>query len=861
MRRQTHAIIWIASCCVLPLDAACIQSSLEFENAVIAPQSYADHHGEPWNTSRQPTTQVAPSRALQASNAYQKLRITPIYDEDSFNALSEANATLIKSKLIADAIQFWSNTLSVVPIDGPWFAQRKCIQVWQTTPPVCNAVESNPVCFEAPIPENHFAPLQVCATCPRTGCYGGDCATTGGSGVPNTDYVLYVRAVESTNCAGNVLAYATSCQQDQFDRPTMGMVNFCPSRLNPDPRMYTAQLTTATHEITHALGFTSKMFPFMRFPDGTPRTPRDASGQPPILRPYTCPNGLSVAAVQLPSNNTVQFFTERDHSVAKLVTPAVLAFVRNYFNCSTLNGAEIEDQDGACLGSHWEERIFEPELMSPLQSYRNPLSGLTLSYFQDSGWYKVDTSQAQPMQWGANRGCSFATNSCIQTASDGQLQPLASDHFCVDSSVDGCSLDLTSRASCTIRQYSRALPSYDQYFGQANIGGAMFPDFCPILDASTLGDCSIKSNLEIPQGTTINLLGETYSDTSVCVKSTLLTKENDGWSSPGRSSGCYAASCSSGLVTITVVGSTDTVRVTCSRKDEVLSVPGFTGTLLCPDPNVVCGPKQCSPFCPAPLVTTSQPTTTIPPQTTTSSPPSYNPSPAPSSPTTDAPPATTTTTTIAPTTSSSSYTTSAPPSTAAPTTQPTSSTPSTSTASPSTSNQSASNPTTTAPSTIYNSTPPPTPSPTTNSPTTTPLSSSTSTERPSTTSTLPPPTTTGPPTVPPTTTSAPTTTQAPETSMVPSVTATTYASTSTILNPTSPSTPMVQPMTPSMTSDSSTPQPTPTPTPVTPAATTKTPTTIKPATTSPLRPDPSNCRRIGSLDSLFVLAIVGGVLM
>ncbi|CAK4103332.1 unnamed protein product [Aphanomyces euteiches] len=839
MRRQTHAIVWIASCCVLPLDAACIQSSLEFENAVIAPQSYANHnHGEPWNASRQLTTPVAPPRALQASNAYQKLRITPIYDEDSLNALSEANATLIKSKLIADAIQFWSNTLSVVPIDGPWFAQRKCIQVWQTTPPVCNAVESNPVCFEAPIPENHFAPLQVCSTCPRTGCYGGDCTTTGDSGVPNTDYVLYVRAVESPNCAGNVLAYATSCQQDQFDRPTMGMVNFCPSRLNPDPRMYTAQLTTATHEITHALGFTSKMFPFMRFPDGTPRTPRDASGQPPILRPYTCPNGLSVAAVQLPSNSTVQFFTERGHSVAKLVTPAVLEFVRNYFNCSTLNGAEIEDQDGACLGSHWEERIFEPELMSPLQSYHNPLSGLTLSYFQDSGWYKVDTSQAQPMQWGANRGCSFATNSCIQTASDGQLESLASDHFCVDSFVDGCSMDLTARASCTIRQYSRALPLYDQYFGQSNIGGAMFPDFCPILEASTLGDCSIKSNLEVPQGTTINLLGETYSDTSVCVKSTLLTKDNDGWSSPGRSSGCYAASCSSGLVTITVVGSTDTVRVTCSHKDQVLTVPGFTGTLLCPDPNVVCGPKQCSPFCPAPLVTTSQPTTTNPPQTTTSSPPSYNPSPPPSSPTTDAP-----------TTSSSSYTTSVPPSTAVPTTQPTSSTPSTSTASPSTSNPSASDPTTSA-STIYNSTPSPTPSPTTNPPTTTPLSSSTSTERPSTTS--------GPPTAPPTTTSAPTTTKPPETSMVPSVTATKYAPTSTILNTTSPSTSTVQPMTPSMTTDSSTPQPTPTPTP---AATTKTPTTIKPATTSPVRRDPSNCRRIGSLDSLFVLAIVGVVLM
>ncbi|KAF0688818.1 Aste57867_19640 [Aphanomyces stellatus] len=593
----------------------CINGNLDQGPPLQSPQSYINHPFAPLRIPRQrelmaemelDAASASASTSASASNTvYQNIRITPLFDAASFGALSAANVNLVQNRIVSDALAFWTATLQVVPISGTWFAQRNCIQAFQTTPPVCNAVETGQMCMDQPIPTSHFASTRVCATCPvgTNTCAGGQCSTlAAGAGVPNTDYVLYVRAVQTAHCGTSVLAYATSCQTDQYDRPTMGMVNFCPGKLNADPSVYDKQLDTATHEIAHALGFTSQMYAYMRGPDGNPRTPRDASGMPPIQQNYKCANGYVASAVQVPSTTTLQFFTERGHSVAKLVTPNVLSFARNYFNCPTLNGAEIEDQDGGCFGTHWEERVWEPELMSPLQSYRNPTSGLTLvsschAYFQDSGWYQVNFTLAQPMQWGANRGCPFATNACIAPVG-GVPTASATDHFCTSSGIDACSVDLTSRAICTLRTQTAAIPTYDQYFSDATQGGASFPDFCPLLTGYAQGDCLVAANLQYPQGTTINLLGEIYGTGSFCLKSTLLTSNNKGWTMPGRATGCYTVSCSAvGVVSVVVQAGTTPTTVTCTQKGQSMAVPGFSGSLLCPDPEIVCSTGQCAPAC------------------------------------------------------------------------------------------------------------------------------------------------------------------------------------------------------------------------------------------------------------------------
>lgn len=46
--------------------------------------------------------------------------------------------------------------------------------------------------------------------------------------------------------------------------------------------------------------------------------------------------------------------------IQMVVTPQVVQEVRDYFNCSQLEGAELEDQgeEGTAL-THWEKRVFE----------------------------------------------------------------------------------------------------------------------------------------------------------------------------------------------------------------------------------------------------------------------------------------------------------------------------------------------------------------------------------------------------------------------------------------------------------------------------------------------------------------------
>ena len=76
-----------------------------------------------------------------------------------------------------------------------------------------------------------------------------------------------------------------------------------------------------------------------------------------LLLQVTCPDGSS-GQYRLPSNSTLRLSVERGGMVARLVTPRVASVARDIFNCSSLEGAELENQPtayGTCWGSHWEQ--------------------------------------------------------------------------------------------------------------------------------------------------------------------------------------------------------------------------------------------------------------------------------------------------------------------------------------------------------------------------------------------------------------------------------------------------------------------------------------------------------------------------
>ncbi len=52
-----------------------------------------------------------------------------------------------------------------------------------------------------------------------------------------------------------------------------------------------------------------------------------------------------------------------------IVTPTVVAVAQQMFGCDSLAGAPLENQStGQCWASHWEERLFNDEIMSAVAS-------------------------------------------------------------------------------------------------------------------------------------------------------------------------------------------------------------------------------------------------------------------------------------------------------------------------------------------------------------------------------------------------------------------------------------------------------------------------------------------------------------
>lgn len=81
------------------------------------------------------------------------------------------------------------------------------------------------------------------------------------------------------------------------------------------------------HEIVHALGFTNALFPLFIDP---------------------------ITTHQIPITSIVKSATVGGRRVSRIITPTVVREARAQFNCSTLDGAQLEDEGGdGSAGSHW----------------------------------------------------------------------------------------------------------------------------------------------------------------------------------------------------------------------------------------------------------------------------------------------------------------------------------------------------------------------------------------------------------------------------------------------------------------------------------------------------------------------------
>lgn len=105
------------------------------------------------------------------------------------------------------------------------------------------------------------------------------------------------------------------------------------------------------------------------------------------------------------------------------------------------------------------------------------LSPLTLALLEDSGWYKVDFSEAEAVSFGLGAGCSFVEDNCIDSTTD-NVASSSRGIFCNDDGYQ-CDPSYHSLAYCNW-DYLPVPTDYQNFADRARGGIIAQYDYCPI---------------------------------------------------------------------------------------------------------------------------------------------------------------------------------------------------------------------------------------------------------------------------------------------------------------------------------------------------------------------------------------------
>ncbi|VDP81368.1 unnamed protein product [Echinostoma caproni] len=177
------------------------------------------------------------------------------------------------------------------------------------------------------------------------------------------------------------------------------------------------------------------------------------------------------------------------------------AAARAHFNCSTLEGMELENQGGSGTSSaHFEKRIVQVSLLR-----NDELGGA-------SCWYDVDLTQADNWQWGKGLGCDFVTKSCYEYGLS-KHEPSTYPWCKTPQGLEFHCLSYDNAyGSCDLIRYGQILPSEYRYFtslpGVASsdlsyYGSSNFlADYCPSIQVSF--SCVFMSSLSVSKSQSLS---------------------------------------------------------------------------------------------------------------------------------------------------------------------------------------------------------------------------------------------------------------------------------------------------------------------------------------------------------------------
>ena len=287
--------------------------------------------------------------------------------------------------------------------------------------------------------------------------------------------------------------------------------------------------------------------------------------------------------------------TFQKNSIYYINSNKVIQTAKKYFNCSDIDGVQLEDYGGnGTAGSHWEARILLGEYMNGyLYPEEQVISEFTLALLEDFGVYKANYYTGGLMRYGKNKGCEFIKEKCLNSSY--QTNPYFENEF-----FDTINSDTEIDYSCSSGRQSRTYHYYNIFGGKASA------DYCPVAEGDSLeqeinyyiGHCSNKGGGEY--GTLIKskdstyktngemkiITGETNSDNSFCYLSSFVNKvfnNSYNYSKTVRAV-CYETFCSSKSLTVKI----NNDFIVCPREGGKIESEEYDGYLLCPDYNLIC---------------------------------------------------------------------------------------------------------------------------------------------------------------------------------------------------------------------------------------------------------------------------------
>lgn len=562
---------------------------------------------------------LEPSSHVRKRSISQPLRIKVFYDTSVYR-LPVEKFEIINDTILPEALAYWERTLMVRPTLVPIRLNRKCPNNQAFSPDqdpylYCNEYcENVTTCGEVAVPEEHLEP---CRVCDRTGRYCQTQPGPRGRGIAEADFVFYVSSMQTERCfKGQTVAYAAHCQQEaSTDRPIAGHANLCPHSISTKPQDMDTLLSTVKHEILHALGFSVSLYAYFRDRNGYPLTPRERNGKPSVNKELQTHKWSERVMRKVMRTN----WKIHGGSISKIswimVTPRVVEEARRHFNCSYLEGAEVEDQgeDGTRL-THWEKRLFENEAMTGTHTQNPVYSRITLALMEDTGWYLPNYDQAQPLKWGHNLGCDFALKSCKDWIDSRRARGVTIHPFCDKVKKDPLETECTesrdSVALCNLVDHGEELEPVFQNFDSIpgvpsaelgrHGGSVILADYCPYIQEFTWNSKNTVvrgSRCQFPENNPQdekNFALEYYGPGSKC-----FNHNKEMWEErtchqvrqwPHWGSGCYKYACSNGRLQIEVANYTYTCYHSKQEIKIQLQYSGWLhiGTIVCPPCREIC---------------------------------------------------------------------------------------------------------------------------------------------------------------------------------------------------------------------------------------------------------------------------------